>query len=688
VAAAEPEPEPVERRPRADLLAKLLLALVAVLLVDGARRVGPTYDEHFYVASGYAYWRTGDFGLNREHPPLAKLLCALPLLALDDVEWSGHGTDLLSYPVAFFFQRNGEHVRRNLFLARLPVVALALACAWGVYRTARRRVSPAAGVVALAAFGLSPNVLAHGSLAALDCVLTALCFLAVVAFVDALERPAPGRTARAGVAFGLANLAKFTALVLGPVFLALAVMAAARARSPRPLVTWLATVLAGLGVFAAGYGFEARSVAEVWSRSSYAVSPSGDAPVACTPADLAAELAGRGVEPGARAAVAAAEDTAGAVERVVALADASPDPDRVLGALARLAGAPGADRERAFAALLARPGEPGDERRAALAACAGVRLGDRAAWTAWYEANRQLDWDRRVFTQPWIRALTRGLFGDERPIPLLTAFKGIDYQLEHASRGHGTYFRGRSLRAGVDFAEGNPHPEYYLTVLGVKNPLAFLALVALGLACSLRAAPGDRWTPLARAAFVGVPLVLVVVFSRGNALLGVKYVLPVFPFLALWAARAYGRFPRLAGALALIAVLESVWIHPDELMYYNAAAGGPSGGPEITVVGDDWGQGVPAVGRFYARHRDAIEAAGGLYYEPYSRADAATFGLERARRVEGRPRGIVAVHATNYYRERARYAWLDAYEPFLRLARSVWVYDTRGEPPGGAPDGR
>ncbi|MGA7200313.1 MAG: hypothetical protein WBX26_00675, partial [Candidatus Cybelea sp.] len=41
-----------------------------------------TYDEAVYIAAGYSYWQTGDFRINTEHPPLAKLLVAAPLLPL------------------------------------------------------------------------------------------------------------------------------------------------------------------------------------------------------------------------------------------------------------------------------------------------------------------------------------------------------------------------------------------------------------------------------------------------------------------------------------------------------------------------------------------------------------------------------------------------------------------------------
>ena len=66
-------------------------------LVHLALRVGPTYDEHFYVAAGHAYLRDGDFALNREHPPLVKYLVGAPLFLLD-LDWPERWRDLIAYP--------------------------------------------------------------------------------------------------------------------------------------------------------------------------------------------------------------------------------------------------------------------------------------------------------------------------------------------------------------------------------------------------------------------------------------------------------------------------------------------------------------------------------------------------------------------------------------------------------------
>ena len=53
-------------------LAALLLILAAELAFS-ARRESQTVDEGIHIYAGYRHW-CGDYGINPEHPPLAKLV--------------------------------------------------------------------------------------------------------------------------------------------------------------------------------------------------------------------------------------------------------------------------------------------------------------------------------------------------------------------------------------------------------------------------------------------------------------------------------------------------------------------------------------------------------------------------------------------------------------------------------------
>ncbi len=673
----------------------VLVAAVLALLVHSAWRVGPTYDEHFYIASGVHYLGGGDFGLNREHPPLLKYLAGAPLKLLGVDPGPDSGAQL-AFPATFFYGRAGEDLDLNLFAARLPFCLLGALFVLAVWRVGRSWFGPRAGLAGAALFGLNPNFLAHAPLAGLDAASSFFIFLALVSFVAALERPSARRVLWAGVAFGLAQLAKFSALLLVPVQAGLVLVVALATRRGRPLLLAPRVWLVGVTVFAIGYGFEARAINDLWGERGYAITQRR-APVEAArlgvslAAELPAEAAAlaQGVA-GARGAVEALEIHLALLERTHPAGTA----DAAARALVGLEGGPGMLRRRAVEALLASPGGTvsAAERLAVLPVLAerqflfDAGLEDSArldVWARWFDRARHEDWDERILVGTAFDRLTRGLLGDTRPIPLISAIKGVDYQLYHGQFGHGSYFRGRVLSAPADFREGNPHPEYYAVVLAVKNPLGFLAAVLAGMALAF-VAP-SRFGRLRLLAVGGFTAVALWLFSTGNALMGVRYLLPVFPFLALFGARLALSAPRLTLGLALVAALESLWIHPHQLMYYNLPAGGPAGGPRITAVGDDWGQGVRAVGRFAARHREALAQAGGLSYEPYSVGDPDAFGLGTTRVPEGPVRGIVAVHVLHALREREKWAWLDGFEPFLVLDRSVLVYDTRAGPPGSDP---
>jgi len=62
-----------------------VLALLAIMMVQLAGTAGQnsiTWDEDDHIYAGYMSWRHSDFGLNPEHPPLVKLVAALPLLPM------------------------------------------------------------------------------------------------------------------------------------------------------------------------------------------------------------------------------------------------------------------------------------------------------------------------------------------------------------------------------------------------------------------------------------------------------------------------------------------------------------------------------------------------------------------------------------------------------------------------------
>jgi hypothetical protein len=57
-----------------------LLVLQCLQIVITIHRESLTWDEGDHMYAGYRMWKSHDFGLNPEHPPLVKLLATLPIL--------------------------------------------------------------------------------------------------------------------------------------------------------------------------------------------------------------------------------------------------------------------------------------------------------------------------------------------------------------------------------------------------------------------------------------------------------------------------------------------------------------------------------------------------------------------------------------------------------------------------------
>src|SRR5947208_16265124 len=104
-------------------------ALIGIFCIQAMRtvpRLSATSDEPIHIASGYTYWKTRDFRMNPEHPPLAKLLAAIPLLALhprfDTTGEIWKTGDEGKFGFEFLY---GNDADRMLFWSRIPMILLA-----------------------------------------------------------------------------------------------------------------------------------------------------------------------------------------------------------------------------------------------------------------------------------------------------------------------------------------------------------------------------------------------------------------------------------------------------------------------------------------------------------------------------------------------------------------------------------
>ncbi len=211
-------PRPASR-PHHLILAALLLAALFALALGSSMRESPTFDEGFYIARGWAFLKTGHL-MPLGHPPLTNLLSGLGVLLEPGLP---HPTSLQGWAVNDAEQvsedllwNRGINTTRVVLLARLPILWLGLLLGALVYRWGREEYGPASAILALTLYAFCPNVLAHAGLATTDLGVAAFFVAALYAWTRFLHRRTAGWLAISGLAFGLAQAAKYSALALIP----------------------------------------------------------------------------------------------------------------------------------------------------------------------------------------------------------------------------------------------------------------------------------------------------------------------------------------------------------------------------------------------------------------------------------------------------------------------------------------
>ena len=227
----------------------LFIAMFSLISFGVIRQQSPTVDEPVHLLSGYAALKWSDYRANPEHPPLAKLWAALPLLALDikdprpaAIAWEiiprtpPHTTHTGSVAAKLFFVDNDAEA--IFFWAKLQMVLLALLLGGFIYRWSNELFGVEAAIASLFVYGLDPNIIAHSQIVHTDIAFTALFFIGSYFFCRALEKLTWSRVALTACFFGLAATTKYAYPAMIAVWGALALV---RTFSPRPLKCSLGT---------------------------------------------------------------------------------------------------------------------------------------------------------------------------------------------------------------------------------------------------------------------------------------------------------------------------------------------------------------------------------------------------------------------------------------------------------------
>lgn len=201
-----------------------LFCLQALLAIP---RLSATIDEPVHLSSGYSYLETRDFRMNPEHPPLVKLIAALPLLGLrPKIDTSSQDwTAAAEYPFGANFLYSSD-ADRLLFWGRLPMIALAAVGCWVTFLWARDLYGAAAGAFGAALYSFCPNLLAHGMLITTDVPLGTFTVLTLYLFWRQIAKPSWRRNVLTGLALGAAMASKYSGALLPILIVTLVVVRA------------------------------------------------------------------------------------------------------------------------------------------------------------------------------------------------------------------------------------------------------------------------------------------------------------------------------------------------------------------------------------------------------------------------------------------------------------------------------
>jgi hypothetical protein len=278
----------------------------------------------------------------------------------------------------------------------------------------------------------------------------------------------------------------------------------------------------------------------------------------------------------------------------------------------------------------------------------------------------------RMWANYNIPTVVNGIFDHLRPF-LIPAdfFKGFVLVARHALGGHAAFLLGKTSAQGWWY--------YFFVAIFYKTPLAFFVFLGLAIIFYKKIRAKDIFDELI---LILVPVLYLLMSLNSKADLGVRHVLPIFPFLVVFAAKSVNLtdfqnfkkslWPAVGfGALVSWYLISSLSAYPNFLSYFNEAAGGSDGGYKILSDSNlDWGQDIYRIKDYIDNHP---KARIGLTYPWDGDAALAYYGLKYplVRPDDIDVTGDVIIAAT--YANTEAYSWLWHF-PYEQITPGVFVF--------------
>jgi hypothetical protein len=205
---------------------------MALLSGGAARQESITIDEVAHIGAGVSYLQKLDMRMNIEHPPLAKVLAALPLVArgvhadYSNLSWpfseKGFGGFLGEWVWGHWLIMRWNDPHSTVMWARVPMLLLTLSLGLALYVFGSRLGGTWGGLLCLSVFVSMPAFIVFGPLVVTDVAVTLFWVLAVWHLPEMWRSPSRQTVIRYGLMLAGAFLSKFSSGLLFFVFIAVA----------------------------------------------------------------------------------------------------------------------------------------------------------------------------------------------------------------------------------------------------------------------------------------------------------------------------------------------------------------------------------------------------------------------------------------------------------------------------------
>lgn len=250
-------------------LARAMIALFCITQLYLANTTSLTSDEGTHIASGYTILTRHDFRFDADHPPLFKMLFALPVVLLhpnlpvgDEQIWATAAPTfnysfmpVLEWSGRWIFATPGNDADLIAFLGRMAAVATSTALVGLIYWFARRYIGYRFALLSLLFVSTNPTLLAHGHLANTDVPLAFMALCTICLMTRYFQQPTLANAGWLALVVALGMLTKTSGIVL-------AAFAGATVLSRLPRIGWrnalghaCLAVFLGWSVLWAGYQF-------------------------------------------------------------------------------------------------------------------------------------------------------------------------------------------------------------------------------------------------------------------------------------------------------------------------------------------------------------------------------------------------------------------------------------------------